>query len=201
MQDEATIKVEGHVKIIDVDTGEVVLDKKNAIHFGNLAAAIVTALSGSDAGHVRYMAFGNGGTRVTAEGEVIYREPNVSIIRNPDDSLYNETFRKEIDNTTQNKVETILGSTNFSDIKVTVTLAYDETGLDQQIIDQADSFAEGSKDSSVFDEIALYVGVPGISGSLDQSSAVMITHVIFHPIQKSTNRSLQIQYTVRIQMG
>jgi hypothetical protein len=29
----------------------------------------------------------------------------------------------------------------------------------------------------------------------------MLTHVIFHPVQKSANRSLEIIYTLRIQMG
>ena len=173
MQDSGTIRAIGHLTIVDKDTGEILLSKKNAIHFGNLAAAIVSALAGQDNGHVRYMAFGNGGTRVTAEGEIIYREPNVSIIRNPDDSLYNETFKKEIDNTLQNKIEVILGSTNFSDLKVTTTLAYDEAGLQQQIIDRAPSFAEDNKDSSVFDEIALYVGPPSIAGNLDQSEIIL----------------------------
>jgi hypothetical protein len=32
-------------------------------------------------------------------------------------------------------------------------------------------------------------------------SKLMLTHVIFHPIQKSANRSLEIIYTLRIQIG
>jgi hypothetical protein len=32
-------------------------------------------------------------------------------------------------------------------------------------------------------------------------SKLMLTHVIFHPVQKSANRSLEIIYTLRIQMG
>jgi hypothetical protein len=32
-------------------------------------------------------------------------------------------------------------------------------------------------------------------------SKLMLTHVVFHPIQKSANRSLEIIYTLRIQMG
>ena len=40
-----TVKVQGHVLITDKNTGEVLVDKKNAIHFGNMAYVIATALS------------------------------------------------------------------------------------------------------------------------------------------------------------
>lgn len=39
------------------------------------------------------------------------------------------------------------------------------------------------------------------SNAAGTKSKLMLTHVIFHPIQKSANRSLEIIYTLRIQMG
>ena len=45
---------------------------------------------------------------------------------------------------------------------------------------------------SLFDEL----GLKSYS-SIDQS--LLLTHVIFHPVQKSLNRLIQIDYTVRIQ--
>jgi hypothetical protein len=42
------------------------------------------------------------------------------------------------------------------------------------------------------------VNFSNIAGS---KSKLMLTHVVFHPIQKSANRSLEIIYTLRIQMG
>jgi hypothetical protein len=42
---------------------------------------------------------------------------------------------------------------------------------------------------------------PNFSNTLGVESKLMLTHVIFHPIQKSANRSLEIIYTLRIQMG
>lgn len=42
---------------------------------------------------------------------------------------------------------------------------------------------------------------PNFSGIAGSKSKLMLTHVIFHPIQKSANRSLEIIYTLRIQMG
>ena len=40
-----------------------------------------------------------------------------------------------------------------------------------------------------------YSNIPG------SKSKLMLTHVVFHPVQKSANRSLEIIYTLRIQMG
>lgn len=42
---------------------------------------------------------------------------------------------------------------------------------------------------------------PNFSNTPGTESKLMLTHVIFHPIQKSANRSLEIIYTLRIQMG
>jgi hypothetical protein len=42
---------------------------------------------------------------------------------------------------------------------------------------------------------------PNYSVTENAKSKMMLTHVIFHPIQKSANRSLEIIYTLRIQMG
>lgn len=42
---------------------------------------------------------------------------------------------------------------------------------------------------------------PNFSNSVGAKSKLMLTHVCFHPIQKSANRSLEIIYTLRIQMG
>lgn len=40
-----------------------------------------------------------------------------------------------------------------------------------------------------------YSNLPGAKSKL------MLTHVVFHPIQKSANRSIEIIYTLRVQMG
>jgi len=46
----------------------------------------------------------------------------------------------------------------------------------------------------VFDELGLQCKVGPNAGDL-----LLITHVIFHPVQKSLNRQIQIDYTLRIQ--
>ena len=199
MIDLSNATVHGHIVIRDKQTREVLRDQENAVHFGNISASITKALAGDDAGHIRYMAFGNGGTTVSAAGEISYKEPNVSVVRNDNESLYNETFSKEIDNSPGNTVTTQLGNTNYSDIIVNVTLDFIESGL-LDIQNPVDSSTNLETDT-VFDELALYTGVSGITSSLNSSTATLITHVIFSPIEKSANRELEIDYTLRIQMG
>lgn len=190
-------KVMGHLIIRDKATGEIIEDTCNAVHFGNLSSAIAESLSSLDRGHIRYMAFGTGGTIVESNGNITYKEPDVSNTRDESASLYAETFKKEIDQSTGNTTVPILGSSGFADIKITVTLDFVETGLIQNSLDRAET-VEGD---SVFDEIAVYAGAQGISGSLSNSSeALLLTHVIFNPIQKSANRILEIDYTIRIQL-
>lgn len=199
----------GFATIRDRVTGEVLLDgKKNAVHLGNLSAAIVQALSSQNTGFIRYMAFGNGGSVVSDTGQIIYRNPNVSNIRSSTSSLHNETFKKEILNIPGNEVSPILTNSTYSDIKVLVTLASNEPS-GQDAVDRASTLLQVDNEytyvgagEAVFDEIALYCGIPGIQGPLvnNTDDALMITHLIFHPIQKSANRVLEIDYTLRIQL-
>lgn len=197
MFEQATGAVMGHLVIKDKMTQEVLRDQKNAVHFGNLSSSIAEALASLDSGHIRYMAFGNGGTTIDSVGGIIYKEPDVSNSRDESASLYSEIFKKEIDQTENNNALPILGSAGFADIKITVTLDFIETGLVQDSIDRAVS----TESDAVFDEIAVYTGSSGIAGSLaNTDEALLVTHVIFNPIQKSANRILEIDYTIRIQL-
>jgi hypothetical protein len=139
------------------------------------------------------MAFGNGGTSVDPTGIITYLTPNSTGVNA---SLYNQTFSKVVDdqagNNTdpvRNRIETRhVSGTNYTDILVTCLLDYGEpNGQD------AFDAATNTESSFVFDELGLVSQGPGgIDGRL-------ITHVIFHPVQKSLNRLIQIDYTVRVQ--
>jgi hypothetical protein len=62
-----------------------------------------------------------------------------------------------------------------------------------------DAFDNSTQTDSdyIFDELGLlaYYG----TDSTGQTITRLLTHVIFHPVQKSLNRQIQIDYTVRIQ--
>jgi hypothetical protein len=76
----------------------------------------------------------------------------------------------------------------YSDIVVRCLLDYGEPA-GQQAFDNSTNFAG----EYVFDEL----GLKTWNGSVDDLR--LITHVIFHPVQKSLNRQIQIDYTLRIQ--
>jgi len=57
---------------------------------------------------------------------------------------------------------------------------------------EANDTATDTESAFVFDELGLLSYSPTGQGRL-------LTHVIFHPVQKSLNRLIQIDYTVRVQ--
>ena len=52
----------------------------------------------------------------------------------------------------------------------------------------------------MFDEIGLLSGVSD-NGNLDEDKTLMLTHVTFHPVLLSANRTIVIDYTVTIQIN
>jgi hypothetical protein len=186
-------KIEGFIKITDPNSGEVLVDKKNAIHYENISIAMAQTLSDRSLGYIYVMAFGNGGSAVDPTGVITYLPPNTTG-QNAD--LYNETFAKVVDDNSaantdpnNNKMTVLHTSGNvYTDILVTCLLDYGEPA-GQQAFDNSTNF----NGEYVFDEL----GLKCWNGST--TDLRLITHVIFHPVQKSLNRQIQIDYTLRIQ--
>lgn len=183
---------EGHIKIFDPETKEIFIDKRNAIHYENMSVAMVQSLSNQGLGTIYEMSFGTGGTVVDPTGLITYLTPNTIGVNS---NLYNQTYTKIIDqNSTlnldplRNKMEIrhISGAT-YSDILISCLLDYGEP-LDQEAFDNSQDLSG----NFVFDELGLKSYNPTGEGKL-------LTHVIFHPVQKSLNRLLQIDYTIRVQ--
>jgi hypothetical protein len=183
---------EGHIKIFDPQTNEVFIDKRNAIHYENMSVAMVQSLSNQGQGTVYQMVFGTGGTVVDPTGLITYLTPNTIGVNS---SLYNQTYVKVVDqNATENidpvrnkmEIRHISGAT-YSDILISCLLDYGEP-LDQEAFDNSIDM----NGNFVFDELGLKSYNPNGDGKL-------LTHVVFHPVQKSLNRLLQIDYTIRVQ--
>jgi hypothetical protein len=153
-------------------------------------------LANRDLGYIYTMAFGNGGSSVDPTGVITYLPPNVTG-QNAD--LYNQTYQKVVDDNSaadtdpaNNKMTVLHTAGNFyTDILVTCLLDYGEPP-GQQAFDNSTNF----NGEYVFDELGLKC-VNTIPPSL--TDLRLITHVIFHPVQKSLNRQIQIDYTLRIQ--
>lgn len=187
------VSVQGFLKIYDPNDGEVFVDKKNAIHYENMSIALAQTLADKNIGYIYAMAFGNGGSSVDPTGVITYLPPN-TVGQNAD--LYNQTYIKVVDNNsiantdpTRNNLTVLHTSGNvYTDVLVTCLLDYGEPA-GQQAFDNSTNF----NGEYVFDEL-------GLKSWEGQSNELMlITHVIFHPVQKSLNRQIQIDYTVRIQ--
>jgi len=192
LNDKSGVVVNGHIKIHDPRSGEVYVDKRNAIHYENMSIALAESLANQGQGMIYEMSFGNGGTSVDPTGIITYLTPNST---GTNASLYNQTFTKVVDDRStsntdpvRNKIETRhVSGTNYTDIVVTCLLDYGEP-------EGQDAFdtATDTTNLYVFDELGLKSYSPTGDGRL-------ITHVIFHPVQKSLNRLVQIDYTVRVQ--
>ena len=186
------VHVEGHIKIFNPETGEIIMNKRNAIHYENMSISLAESLGNAGQGFIYEMAFGNGGTSVDPTGIITYLTPNST---GTNASLYNETYTKVVDDRsvnnvdpTRNKIETRhVSGTNYTDIIFSCLLDYGEpSGQD------AFDTASDTEQQYVFDEL-------GLKGYSPDGTGRLLTHVIFHPVQKSLNRLIQIDYTVRVQ--
>ena len=187
------VKVEGFLKIFDPQSEEVFVDKHNAIHYENMSIALAQSIANQNIGYIYAMAFGNGGSSVDPTGVITYLPPNVTG-QNAD--LYNQTYLKVVDanspadtDPTRNKL-TVLHTSGqvYTDVLVTCLLDYGEPP-GQQAFDNSTNF----NGEFVFDEL----GLKSWQGTAND--LMLLTHVIFHPVQKALNRQIQIDYTVRIQ--
>ena len=192
IKENSGVLVQGHIKIHDPESSAVFVNKRNAIHYENMSIALAESVANQGQGFISSMAFGNGGTSVDPTGIITYLTPNST---GTNASLYNQTFTKIVDDRSvsnldpqRNKIETRhVNGTNYTDVVVTCLLDYGEpNGQD------ATDTASASDSLYVFDELGLVSYASSGTGKL-------LTHVIFHPVQKSLNRLIQIDYTVRVQ--
>jgi hypothetical protein len=191
-KDVTGIHIEGHIKIYDPISAEVFINKRNAIHYENISVAIVESMTNSGQGFVYQMAFGNGGTSIDPTGIITYLTPNTS---GTNASLYNQTYQKIVDPNSSTNTDPTRNFTevrhttgqNYTDIFVTCLLDYGEPNGQAAY----DTNSDGTS-TYVFDEL-------GLQSYSSTGESLLLTHVIFHPVLKSLNRLIQIDYTVRIQ--
>ena len=191
-KDTTGVHIEGHIKISDPVSGEVYVNKRNAIHYENMSIALAQSIANSGNGSIYQMAFGNGGTAVDPTGIITYLTPNSS---GSNASLYNQTYAKVVDDRSTNNVDPNrnfvetrhVTGTNYSDVFITCLLDYGEPS-GQLAYDNTNN----NESAYVFDEL-------GLKSYNATGASLLLTHVIFHPVQKSLNRLIQVDYTVRIQ--
>jgi hypothetical protein len=189
-----SVGIQGHIKIYDPVTKEVFINKRNAIHYENFSIALAQSIANQGEGTIAEMVFGNGGTRVDPTGIITYLTPNNT---GNVAALYNQTYYKTVDakqsyslDPARNFMETRhIAGVAYTDVLVSCLLDFGEPS-DQAAFDNATN----SEGAYVFDEL----GLKSFSTE-GPNTGMLLTHVIFHPVQKSLNRLIQIDYTIRIQ--
>jgi hypothetical protein len=192
LKDVTGIHIEGHIHIHDPVEKVTYVNKRNAIHYENMSIGLAQSMANSGSGFVYQMAFGNGGTSIDPTGIITYLTPNTS---GTNASLYNQTYAKVVDPNASTNVDPTrnftevrhVTGTNYTDIFVTCLLDYGEP--DTQV---AFDTTANNQNTFVFDELGLRSYSP-------TGESLLLTHVIFHPVLKSLNRLIQVDYTVRIQ--
>lgn len=208
----------GSLVIKDKRTGEILVKKRNAIHQGNMAYIIACALSGQSTSvnvgggspSINGMAFGNGGS--TSTTTLAYRSPRVSTIYDEQSlstsssNLYSKTYETQTTSVVYFPGQ-LIGEDQYipnSTAKIVFSVELDHNDIAQytgQSVPESDSSTNAASVAAfTFDELGLVAGVSE-AGVLQEDKSLLVTHVTFHPVLLSANRTIVIDYTITIQVS
>lgn len=189
MKDQTNVKILGHVNIRDAVTGETILTKSNAVHPQNMAIAIARSLARNSNGTIYKMCFGNGGTFFNSSQQIVYRSPNTTGASD----LYNITYEVLVDE--QDSETPVTNSISFSSSPspaitsiVTITAVLGASEPAGQAV--ADNITTDTESLFMFDEICLKT-----------ADGLLLSHLVFSPIEKTSNRAFSITYTLTISVS
>lgn len=203
------VKVLGHLKLQGKQTGESFVDKKNAIHPKNLARIFARALANEDYHSIFDIALGNGGSFIGSDGKIIFNAPNTI---GTTAKLYNQTYSEIVDSKeasagSGNSVISADAENNTSIVTITAIISADEPG-DQYITDTQSGDQVTNPDGSTtfgysynFDELGVRAKNPNYTVLPDEPEFLLLTHIVFSPIEKTANRELILTYTLQISVS
>lgn len=206
MKEAIKTYVSGDVQILQ--DGVVIREKKNAIHPANMAIAIARGLSNSANNQVFKMKLGNQGTYVDSSQQIVFRPPNVT---GATADLYNPTYVEIVDDESStvgvgNSVTfTSIPSSTSTRVIVTCVISSNEAvnrttdGADGSTGDGLDGVDDDPTEGEFFfDELGLFTSGLGTPSLLNEDDELMLSHLVFSPIEHTSNRELTIIYTLTI---
>ena len=183
-------KIKGHVKAYYADNGEVVVDKFNAVHPQNMAKVIARGLANEPNQQIFQIALGNGGTYIDSTQAIVYNSPNI-IGQSAD--LYNTTYTEIVDDSNANVglgnsvISQAAPSPDISSIVIcTIQLSANEPAGQAS----TDGATTDPNSPFTFDEL----GLKTIDG-------LLLSHIVFNPIEKNAQRELIISYTLTVSVS
>jgi hypothetical protein len=201
MKEMIQTKAIGLVQVFD-ETGALLLEKHNDIHARNMAIAIARGLSNSGNNQIFKIKLGNQGTYIDGSQQIVFRSPNVV---SPTASLYNATYQEVVDDQHQsvdagNSVTfTTIPGTSNTRVIVTATVSANQAVNNPTDTNGASPGQIGgiasTNDPYFFDELGLFTPGP------TEQDELMLSHLIFSPIEHTGNRELTIVYSITISVS
>lgn len=202
MQEVIKTLVSGHVKAFYNDTGEVVVDEHNAIHPKNMATAIARGLSNTANHQIFKLKLGNQGTYIDATQQIVFRPP---ITTGDTADLYSPTYVEVVDESDaavgagNSVVYTNIPSSTSTRVIITAVISSNEAV--NNATDGGDGDASLSPEGTYFfDELGLFTKQTD-ADLLNGAGELMLSHLIFSPIEHTGNRELTIVYTLTISVS
>lgn len=180
-------KIKGHVLIKDKNTGEVLCDKFNAVHPQNMAKVLARGLANEPNQQIFQIALGNGGTYIDSTQSIVYNSPNIVGISA---DLYNTTYTEVVDDGNSgvgignSVISQAAPSPDISSLVIcTIQLSANEPAGQAT----TDGVTTNPDSLYTFDEL----GLKTIDG-------LLLSHIVFNPIEKNAQRELIISYTLTV---
>ena len=138
------------------------------------------------------MALGNGGTHINSSLDIVYLPPNTT---GTSATLYNKTYSQIIDgqNASVSAGDSVVSAASPSPaITSIVTCTMEITPDEPSGQATSDDITTNPDSTYTFDELGL------IS---QDSPPLLLSHLIFSPVEKTANRSILITYTLTISVS
>jgi hypothetical protein len=191
------------VKMTNKETGKILVNKLNAIHPQNMARVIARGLAGEEGHNIYKVALGNGGTYVDSGGIIRFNNPNTTGI---EATLFNQTYEEVVYNQGGNSTYSTASLTDLTSIvHILMTLTSDEPA-DQWLTDAngSDTLTNPEDPDAgyayQFDELGCFAMNPEYDAQNPSAAPewLLLTHIIFQPIDKTENRQIELSYDLTV---
>lgn len=197
LTDDLKIRVTGHLKVEEYESmedcqnginGKILGDKFNSVHPENLSIVLARGLADQPNGSIYSMWFGSGGATIDPLGNILFATPNTEGAAGLNIPLYFEIVDQNNGAPTGNSMTVRhINGTLFSDVEIRCII--DKNAPFGQLASDNLSGTNLNTTPFTFSEIGLFT-----------QDGLLTNMIVFAPITKSSNRVLQIIFTIRIRI-